>query len=152
MAITITAESPDSPDATALVVELDELLIPMYPIESHHGLDVSSLLAEGVAFFVLRIDGAPAGCGGVKVYPEGYGELKRMFVRPRYRGLGLSKRVLGHLEDYAREQGLPVLRLETGVLQHEAIGLYERMGFGEIPPFGPYLADPNSRFFEKHLG
>lgn len=151
MPVTITAERPDTPDATALVVELDALLIPLYPAESHHGLDVSSLIAERVDFFVLRVDGAPAGCGGVKRYDEGYGELKRMFVRPQYRGHGLSKLMLTHLEAYTRERGLSTLRLETGVLQREAIGLYRRMGYVEIGPFGPYLPDPNSLFFEKQL-
>jgi putative acetyltransferase len=151
MPVTITAQRPDTADATALVVELDELLIPLYPTESHHGLDVSSLISEQVAFFVMRIDDTPVGCGGVKGYPEGYGELKRMFVRPEYRGQGLSKLLLAHLEDYARTQDLALLRLETGVLQHEAIGLYRRMGYVEIPPFGPYQLDPNSMFFEKRL-
>jgi GNAT superfamily N-acetyltransferase len=150
--VTITAERPDTPDATALVIELDELLIPLYPAESHHGLDVSSLVAEEVVFFVVRVDGAPAGCGGVKIFEEGYGEVKRMFVRPQFRGAGLSKRMLAHLGAYAREQGLGLLRLETGIYQHEAIGLYQGMGFVETGPFGPYLPDPNSRFFEKELG
>jgi GNAT superfamily N-acetyltransferase len=113
---------------------------------------VSSLVAEGVAFFVLRVDGAPAGCGGVKLYGAEYGEVKRMFVRPQFRGQGLSKLMLGHLEVYTREQGVPTLRLETGVLQHEAIALYRRMGFVEIGPFGPYTPDPNSLFFEKRVG
>jgi GNAT superfamily N-acetyltransferase len=152
MTITITAERPDTSDATALVEELDELLIPMYPLESHHGLSVASLIAEAVAFFVLRVDGAPAGCGGVKVYAEGYGEVKRMFVRPQFRGRGLSKLMLSHLEAYTREQGLSILRLETGVLQHEAISLYKRMGFTEIAPFGPYRPDIHSLCFEKRFG
>jgi GNAT superfamily N-acetyltransferase len=149
--VTITPERPDTPEAAALVIELDELLVPLYPIESHHGLDVSSLITEGVAFFVLRVDGAPAGCGGVKIYEEGYGEIKRMFVRPQFRGAGLSKIMLAYLEGYTREQGLGLLRLETGIHQREAIALYERMGFVQIGPFGPYLPDPNSRFFEKSL-
>ncbi len=152
MLITIAPEQPNTPDATALVDELDDLLIPMYPIESHHGLTVESLIAEEVAFFVLRVNGAPAGCGGVKIYADGYGEVKRMFVRPQYRGQGFSKRMLSHLEAYAHERCLPVLRLETGVLQHEAIGLYKRMGFTEIAPFGPYQPDIHSLCFEKRLG
>ncbi|NNJ11801.1 GNAT family N-acetyltransferase [Chloroflexales bacterium ZM16-3] len=151
MSITITAERPDSPEASALVMELDELLIPLYPAESHHGLDVRSLIAEGVAFFVLRVDGAPAGCGGVKRYGAEYGEIKRMFVRPQFRGRGLSKLMLGHLEAYTRDQGVPILRLETGVLQHEAIALYERMGYVEVGPFGDYQPDPHSCFYEKRL-
>ncbi|MBX0330236.1 GNAT family N-acetyltransferase [Oscillochloris sp. ZM17-4] len=152
MSVTITPERPDTPDAMALVIELDELLLPLYPAESHHGLDVDSLIAEGVDFFVLRVGGEPAGCGGVKLYGAEYGEVKRMFVRPQFRGRGLSKRMLGHLEAFTREQGAPLLRLETGVLQREAIALYERMGYVEVGPFGDYRLDPHSLFYEKRLG
>jgi GNAT superfamily N-acetyltransferase len=152
MMVSITPERPDSPDAVALVSELDELLIPLYPAESHHGLDVSRLVAENVAFFVLRVEGAAAGCGGVKLYGAEYGEVKRMFVRPQYRGQGLSKRMLSYLEQYTLGQGVALLRLETGIYQREAIALYERMGFAEVGPFGDYRPDPNSRFYEKRLG
>jgi putative acetyltransferase len=152
MSVTITPERPDTPEATALVEELDEYLIPLYPIESHHGLDVSRLIAERVAFFVMRVHGVPAGCGGVKFYGAEYGEVKRMFVRPHYRGQGLSKRMLSHLEQYTYSQDVPILRLETGILQPEAIGLYRRAGFVEIGPFGHYKPDPLSLFFEKRVG
>ena len=75
-----------------------------------------------------------------------------MYVRPEHRRLGLGKRMLSHIADYTREQGVPLLRLETGIYQHEAIGLYERFGFAPIPPFAHNLEDPLSMFFEKRLG
>ena len=75
-----------------------------------------------------------------------------MYVRPQFRGLGLAKLMLDHLETYARERGVGLLRLETGIYQSEAIGLYERMGFRSIPPFGEYREDPLSRFYEKQIG
>ena len=56
-----------------------------------------------------------------------------------------------HLADYAREHGIPILRLETGVYQPEAIGLYERMGYQRIGPFGEYKEDPLSVYFEKRI-
>ena len=59
--------------------------------------------------------------------------------------------MLNHLADYARSQDITLLRLETGIHQPEAIGLYERMGFYHIPPFGPYTEDPLSRCYEKRL-
>jgi GNAT superfamily N-acetyltransferase len=151
MTITITAESPDSIDASALVAELDAELEPLYARESRHGFSVEKLLAERVAFVVLRMDGVPAGCGGIKLVDGDYAELKRMYVRPRFRGLGLSKRMLEHLSAYAQQQGISVLRLETGVHQHAAIGLYERSGFVPIPPFGTYRPDPVSLCYEKRL-
>jgi GNAT superfamily N-acetyltransferase len=148
--ITIAQERPDSPDASALVEELEALLSQLYPRESRHGLSVEQLISENVAFFVIRHEGAPAGCGGVKLHAD-YGEVKRMFVRPAYRRLGLAKQMLARLAEHARANGVHVLRLETGIHQTEAIDLYERWGFHPIPPFGPYQPDPLSRFFEKSL-
>jgi putative acetyltransferase len=149
--VSIVAERPDSVDAHTLIDELEAHLEPLYPKESRHGFSVEKLLQENVAFFVLRYDGSPAGCGGVKLFGTEYGEVKRMFVRPQFRGLGLAKSMLDHLTQYAREKGIGLLRLETGIYQSEAIGLYERMGFRSIPPFGEYQEDPLSRFYEKQI-
>jgi N-acetylglutamate synthase-like GNAT family acetyltransferase len=89
MSVTITAERPDTPDATTLIDELEATLAPLYPAESRHGYSIEKLLREAVAFFVVRHDGAAAGCGGVKLFGLEYAEVKRMFVRPRSRlGLG----------------------------------------------------------------
>ena len=155
--ISIQLERPDSPDALALITELNEALNPeLYPPESTHGFSVEKLIAQNVAFFVARVDGAPAGCGGVKLFNEGegnkgYGEIKRMFVRPQWRGLGLAQRTLSTLEDHALNHGIRLLRLETGIYQHDAIRLYERAGYREIGPFGEYKLDPLSRYYEKHV-
>jgi GNAT superfamily N-acetyltransferase len=134
-----------------LIEELETYLTPLYPAESRHGFSVEKLIREGVAFFVTRCDGAPAGCGGIKLYGSDYGEIKRMFVRPQYRGLGLGKLMLDHLVEYGRQHGMKVIRLETGIHQLEAMGLYEQAGFRRRPPFGEYREDPLSVFFEKQL-
>jgi GNAT superfamily N-acetyltransferase len=134
-----------------LIAELDAYLAPLYPPESRHGLSIEKLLQEAVAFFVLRHERVPAGCGGVKLFDTAYGEVKRMYVRPQWRGLGFGTRMLHHLAAYALQQGVTVLRLETGIYQLEAIRLYERFGFQRIPPFGAYTDDPLSVFFEKHI-
>jgi GNAT superfamily N-acetyltransferase len=152
MDITITQERPDTPDAVQLITELEATLEPHYPTESRHGYSVETLLEQGVAFFVVRRGDVPAGCGGVQIYGEEYAELKRMYVRPAHRGLGLAKRLVEHLGGYSLERGVPVLRLETGIYQEAAIGLYERMGFTRIGPFGEYRDDPLSVFMEKRLG
>ena len=151
MSAIITAERPDTADAVVLITELEAQLEPFYPRESRHGLSVERLLVEAVAFFVLRSDGTPAACGGVKLFGSEYGELKRMYVREQFRGLGFGRLMLDHLADYTRAQGIALLRLETGVHQHAAIGMYERAGFYRIPPFGPYTDDPLSMYFEKRL-
>jgi hypothetical protein len=67
MAVVIAEERPDSTDARALIAELDAYLIPLYPIEAHYGYDVEKLLQQDVAFFVIRVDGVAAGCGGVQL-------------------------------------------------------------------------------------
>src|SRR2546426_551978 len=119
MSFEIVNERPDTPDAMALITELDAHLIPMYPPESHHGYPVEKLLREGVAFFVARQNGAAAGCGGIQLVGKEYGEIKRMYVRPAYRGLGFGKLILNRLTEHALEQGVQLLRLETGIYQSE---------------------------------
>src|SRR6185436_3965855 len=151
MAVLIAPERPDHPDAVALMAELDALLEPLYPRESRHGFSVQKLIAESVAFFLIRTDEAAAGCGGVQLFGSHYGEIKRMYVRPQFRGKGFAKKLLTHLEDYTRGHGVKTLRLETGIHQPAAIGLYERMGYQRIRPFGNYTDDPLSRCYEKHI-
>lgn len=147
----ISEERPDTGDAQALINELESHLASLYPSESRHGYNVEKLLREKVDFFLVREDGEAAGCGGVQLYGTDYGELKRMYVRPRFRGRGLGKFLLEHLADHARRNGVALLRLETGIHQEEAIGLYEGSGFQRIPPFGTYREDPLSVFFEKRI-
>ena len=157
MSITIAKERADSPDAGGLVNELEAHLATRYPVESRHGFAVERLVRDGVAFFVARVEGAPAGCGGVLLVGAdanggpAFGELKRMYVRPAYRGRGVGRRLLEHLADHARRRGVNLLRLETGVHQAEAIALYTRFGFRRIDPFPPYHFDPVSLCFEMPL-
>jgi len=152
MPATLARERPDTPDVIELITELENYLASHYPSESRHGFSVEKLIAQDVAFFVLRADGAPAACGGILLVDGEYGELKRMYVRPEFRGAGYAKQVLARLEAHAREHGVSLLRLETGIHQEEAIRLYEGWGFYRIPPFGPYTDDPLSRCYEKRLG
>jgi putative acetyltransferase len=147
----ISRERPDSDDARLLITELDAYLIPLSPKESRHGYPVEKLINEDVPFFIIRDNGIPVGCGGVKLFGTDYGEIKRMYIRPQFRGLGFAKLILDHLADYARSQGIAILRLETGIAQQEAIRLYERAGFQLIAPFGEYKPDPLSRFYEKRI-
>ena len=147
----ITAEQPDTPDAIRLIEELESELTGKYPSESRHGYSVEKLLKQNVAFFVTRLNGVAAGCGGVQLFGKEYGELKRMFVNPSFRGKGLAKLMLDHLASYAKENGVHLLRLETGIHQHNAIALYEDWGFKRISAFGEYEEDPLSMFYEKKI-
>ena len=149
--VKISFERPDSDDARALIEELEAYLIPLSPAESRHGYSIEKLLDEQVPFFIIRDNGTPVGCGGVKLFGTDYAEIKRMYIRPQFRGLGFAKLMLNHLAEYARNHGVALLRLETGIAQREAIALYERSGFRSIPPFGEYKPDPLSRFYEKQI-
>jgi putative acetyltransferase len=151
VSILITAERPDQTDALALIDELETHLAGLYPIESRHGFSVQKLIDQQVAFFVLRVDGQPAGCGGIMFVGQEYGELKRMYVRPAFRGRALGEQLVARLTQHAREHGIVTLRLETGAQQRAAIRLYERLGFRPIPPFGPYRDDRHSLCYEKRL-
>src|SRR5262245_184896 len=126
MAAVITQEDPAAPDSTALMPEVDAQLEPLYPSESRHGFSVQTLIADSVAFSVLRAEDVAAACGGIKLLGTEYGEIKRMYVRPQFRGRGFGRLLLDHVAAYAQGHGVGLLRLETGIHQHAAIQLYER--------------------------
>src|SRR5687768_1887517 len=122
MPITIEQTRPDATAAFELLAELDaDLQRHPYPQESRHAFSIEKLLREEVAFFVARHEDQPAACGGVKLFGKDYGEIKRMYVRPTFRGLGLAKAILNRLALHAQEHKVSVLRLETGIYQTEAI-------------------------------
>lgn len=147
----IALERPDQPDVVALIDELDAYQKPLYPPESHHGIDIPALLRPNVLFAVARTpEGKAVGCGAA-VLNDGWGELKRMFVRPAQRGQGIAQQVLAFLEASARERGFALMRLETGVSQPEALRFYEAAGYRRRGPFADYWDDPLSVFMEKEL-
>jgi GNAT superfamily N-acetyltransferase len=149
--IVIVVARPDSREAMELLAELDGALHEYpYPAESRHAFSVEKLIRESVAFFVASYDGQLAACGGVKLFTD-YGEVKRMYVRPSFRGKGLGKAILNRLAEHARANSITTLRLETGIYQVEAIGLYAGCGFRRRGPFGDYKNDPNTVYFEKEI-
>lgn len=147
----INTETPDQPEVRAMLEQLDAYCAALYPAESNHLMDIASLLQGDVLFLVARdVSGKAVGCAAL-VNRGGYGEVKRMFVDPARRGGGTGRQLLDQLVMFARMSGLQVLRLETGIHQPEAIGLYERAGFNRCAPFGEYGPDPLSLFMEKSL-
>lgn len=148
----IALETPNQPDVVRLIDDLDDYQAGLYPPESHHKTDLATLGQPHVLFAVARAEvGGPAvGCAAIVLKP-GYGEVKRMVVQPDQRGRGLGRALLQFLEQQARERGCPLLMLETGPLQPEAIALYSRLGFVRRGPFGDYWDDPLSVFMAKPL-
>jgi putative acetyltransferase len=147
----VERESPRQADVVPMIAALDAYVAGLYPAESNHLLGVEALCAPDVRFFVARLDGEAVGCGALRVDPSGYGELKRMFVRPEARGRNVGRAILLRVEEAAVAETLSCVRLETGIRQHEALGLYRASGYREIPPFGEYAPDPLSVFMEKRI-
>ena len=134
-----------------MIEALDSYLASLYPSSSNHLIGVDSLTGEDVRFLVARIDGQAAGCGALLLDPRGYVEVKRMYVKPDVRRLGVGAAILRELELLAREGTHTRIRLEAGVDQPEALALYRRAGYVECDPFGDYAPDPLSVFMEKAL-
>lgn len=147
----IAIESPDQPDVIALIADLDAYQDGLYPPESRHALDLSSLMQANVLFAVAR-DGAgrAVACGAIVLYPE-FGELKRMYVSPSGRGQGVARRLMALLESRAVEAGCKLLMLESGPYQHEALALYTSAGYERRGPYGDYTNDPLSVFMQKNI-
>lgn len=148
----IALESPDQPEVISLIAELDAYQDTLYPPESRHALDLASLKQPNVVFAVARnASGTAVACGAV-VVNSGYGELKRMYVRPESRGAGVARMVLAFLESRASLLGCKLLKLETGPSQPEALRLYASCGYERRASFGKYTDDPLSVFMQKRIG
>ena len=149
----IIAQEPPRQDAIIRLLDLsDAYAQSLYPAESNHLVDLSSLEKPSVSFFVARNDGAIVGCCALVEAGDGTAEIKRMFVDPKARGLRIGSGLMNALEAIAREKGLAAIRLETGIYQPEAIALYRKYRYRNIEPFGSYLPNPLSLFMEKQLG
>ena len=135
-----------------MVEKLDALMNGLYPPESTHLTPPEELSAGANRFFAVKVDGKLMGCGGFRVVGRDYAEIKRMYVDPSARGLGLAKALLNRLESESRLLGVLEMKLETGIFQPEAIGLFERCGYTQCPVFGDYPKnDPYSSFMRKSL-
>ncbi|MFZ6734325.1 GNAT family N-acetyltransferase [Undibacterium sp. Ji42W] len=147
---------PASEAACSLIALSDAYMGDLYPTESNHLESVSALAQDNVIFLGCYIDEILAACGAVKILFDddeqlSYGEIKRVFVPDEFRGRGLSKHIMRALEDHLLDQDIRVARLETGIRQPEALGLYFRLGYAERAAFADYEEDPLSVFMEKIL-
>lgn len=149
---TVELADPTLPEARALIADLDHYLGELYQPEENHLLDPQQLKSPDIRFLLARRDGRAVGCGAIRIDADGYAEVKRMYVDPVHRGRGIAGLVMARLEELARADGIRLLKLETGELQREAVGLYRRLGFTPCGSFGDYPCGGGaSIFMEKQL-
>lgn len=142
---------PDSTEVQALIAASDAFYDGLYPSESNHLEATSDLKKENVIFMGCRIGEELVASGGAKLMCDDgeYAEIKRVFVLEDFRGRGLSRQIMEALETELLKRGARLFRLETGIKQPEALGLYRKLGYRERGPFGAYRPDPLSVFMEK---
>jgi GNAT superfamily N-acetyltransferase len=151
--ITIEREDPSTADARWCIeqyfLELQARFETGFDPTRSNAADPHELVPPHGALLVARLKGAPVGCGALKFHPDEPAELKRMWVASEARGLGLGRRLLRALEDYASGAGASAVRLETNRSLEEAIHLYRTSGYQEVPAFNtePYA----HHWFEKPL-
>ena len=111
--------------------------------------DFAELTEPVGLLLVARLRKEPGGCGALKFVGADRADIKRMWVAPTARGLGVGRRLLTELEDRARERGMRVVQLETNKTLREAISLYRSAGYMEVDAFNdePYA----HHWFEKRL-
>jgi GNAT superfamily N-acetyltransferase len=149
----VAVEDPGSADAQWCVQQYFAELNIRFKTGFDPSLSISADRAElsppAGLFLMARLDGRPVACGALKFHSGAPAELKRMWVAPDARGLGLGRRLLAELESHARTAGVEVLQLETNETLVEAITLYRQSGFDEVPAFNdePYA----QHWFEKRL-
>jgi GNAT superfamily N-acetyltransferase len=100
---------------------------------------------------VAYLEDEPVGCGAIKAFGVDAMEIKRMFVKPAFRGNSIATAIIEELESWTKELGLIQTVLETGKKQPEAIALYQKNGYIQIPNYGQYIGIENSLCFAKKL-
>jgi putative acetyltransferase len=153
--ITVELVPAATDDVRILIGELDQILSAEYTPEQRHGLALDAIFAPNIRFFVVRLNGAAVGCGGVALFAD-FAEVKRMYVREVARGRGVAQALLVRVEQAACDAGFSLLRLETGARQIAALRFYQRAGFQICAAFGAYAtmapqAIATSVFLQKQL-
>jgi GNAT superfamily N-acetyltransferase len=157
--LVIGVEPYAAPDSIALVRAMADEVAERYGdepgenAEYEAGVTAETLLAPHGVFLVARRDGVAVGCGAVRPRADGTGdgEIKRMYVVPGARRQGISRKLLAALEAEAAKLGYRALQLETGLMQPEAIALYESAGWQVIPSYGRYQDSPLTVCYRKEL-
>jgi GNAT superfamily N-acetyltransferase len=151
--VTIAPEAADSEDVRRAFeryyAELDERFAGGFEVAAALPLELEQLTPPRGLVLVARLDGVAVGCGALKLSDPEVAEIKRMWVAPEARGRGLGSRLLEALEGQAAMAGKLVARLETNGSLAEAVAMYRRHGYREVPAFNDErYAD---HWFEKRL-
>ena len=149
--LTIAIESPLSPDGLALLAGSDAALAELFAPDENFTLDPAQLAVPEVCFFVAQSAGAPMGCVALLRCAD-FGEVKRLFVAPAGRGLGVARALMAALETAAMAQGLVQVLLETSDRLVPAVTLYTSLGYRVRGRFGDYEDHPASLFMGKAVG
>ena len=149
--IQIRPADPRTPSIQGMISELDDYQAALYPPESNHLEPVGKLVSPDYYFIAAWKDQELLGIASFRRVSKAYVEIKRLYVPHQNRGMGLAKKLMNVLEKKALKEGFPEARLETGIHQNEALGLYEKLGYERTGPFGSYLKDPLSVFMRKKL-
>ncbi len=137
--VAIAAEDPHSPEADACLrayfAEIDERFESGFDFDAAEPFAVDDMVEPEGVLLLARIGERPVACGALHFFPHAVADVKRMWVDPAARGLGLGRRMLVELEALARSRGVTLLRLETNRSLVEAVGLYRALGYEEVDPF-----------------
>jgi len=139
-------------DFVLLCHELDRFLNELVDGEKNRSQYIPYNQLDDIHDVVLAYDnGVPIGCASFKNYDAACAEVKRVFVRKEYRGIGVSKRLMELLEESAKEKGCTYFILESGEPLVAAMKLYYNIGFKVIPNYGQYKCMPESICMKKKL-
>lgn len=148
---TIEIETPLTDEMREMIGELNTLLLSLTPQEACHHLTVEQMANPQTTVFVARVADKIAACGALYRHANGIAEVKRMYTRPSYQGLGLGRQILSRVMNLAEEEGISELVLETGVNYGAARHLYESAGFRQCGPVLDYPDHPESVFYSRPL-
>jgi GNAT superfamily N-acetyltransferase len=148
--INVVKTTSENPDFLFLIETFDGFLWERYP-ELKKDYWGNNLIEFNSNVFLVYLDDKPVASGCFKKYNNDTVELKRMFVLPEARGLGLAQLVIKELETEAKSQGFQTMILETLYKQIEAIGLYQKVGFRIVENYEPYVGLSNSVCMSKSI-
>jgi putative acetyltransferase len=149
--ISIRPADPRTPPIQKMISELDDYQAALYPPESNHLEPVDKLISPEYFFIAAWKGHDVLGIASFRRISGTYVEIKRLYVPHQNRGLGLAIKLMDALEEKALQEGYSETRLETGIHQKEALGLYQKLGYEKTEPFGSYQEDPLSVFMRKEL-